>query len=393
MAVVAALPKLDLGEFREAAVTGLLQVMEDGGYGRDADWLHAEAARALGELGSSRAVPVLVEAVGEKYYDDLVRAAARALGHIGDSEAVPGLISVLEKRLDRNSGELVEALGRLGDPRAANVLIGILDRYRDYDSSGASSLVNRTVTALGRLGAVRAIPHLIAQLYDTTTRRDVASVTGALKRLGGTVAVEVMVEELELVGSNYRERIRAADVLGALEDPAAVPPLIGALEDEEPNLRVSAARALGLLRDQRAFEPLVNLLDDESAPVRRSAVTSLGRLGDTGDALVAGAPEELSAVTALIRALEDEEPTVRVSAVRALGGLCDLRAYEPIVNLLDDEDADVRASGVSALGGLGDARALPYLSAAIDEDEDRRVRRAAERSLEELRDSQTQEAS
>ena len=43
-------------------------------------------------------------------------------------------------------------------------------------------------------------------------------------------------------------------------------------------------------------------------------------------------------------------------------------------------------SASSSLGGLGDARAVPHLNAALDDD-DRMVRAAAERSLEQLRDS------
>ena len=174
--------------------------------------------------------------------------------------------------------------------------------------------------------------------------------------------------------------------VSALEDPAAVPALIRALEDEEPAVRVSASKALGRLRDHRALEPLVNLLDDESSPVRESAGTSLGRLGDAGAARAPGAVEEPSAVTALIRALEDEEQTVRVSAARALGGLRDPRGFEPLVNLLEDEDCHVRAAVAGSLGGLGDVRAVPHLNAALDADE-MMVRRAAERSLEQLRDS------
>ena len=57
-----------------------------------------------------------------------------------------------------------------------------------------------------------------------------------------------------------------------------------------------------------------------------------------------------------------------------------------MVNLLDDEAARVRESAASSLGGIGDARAVPHLNAALDDD-DREVRKAAERSLERLRDT------
>ena len=67
---------------------------------------------------------------------------------------------------------------------------------------------------------------------------------------------------------------------GALEDAAAVPSLIWALEDSARVARSSATHSLGDLRDPRAFQPLVNLLNDEASGVRESAVLTLGRLGD-----------------------------------------------------------------------------------------------------------------
>ena len=252
-AAVASLLKLDLDEHREEAVTALIEVMGDSRYSEDVYSLRAEAADALGELGDRRAVPVLIEALGERYKDEVVRSAARALGDIGDREAVPALVRVLKARLDRFSVDVVEALGKLGDPRAGQALIDTLDRYRYHDSRHTSRVISSTAEALGRLGVVRAIPHLLAQLHQGH-RREVVAVTGALKQLGDTLAVEVTIDLLESAGYDYSERERATQVLGALEDPHAVPPLIRALEEEGPVVRVSAARALGRLRDLRAFE-------------------------------------------------------------------------------------------------------------------------------------------
>ena len=84
---VASLLKLDLGEHLKAAVTGLIEVMGDRGFTEEVDSLRAEATGALGELGDRRAVPVLIDALGQRYKDELFRAATRALSDIGDWEA------------------------------------------------------------------------------------------------------------------------------------------------------------------------------------------------------------------------------------------------------------------------------------------------------------------
>ena len=49
---------------------------------------------------------------------------------------------------------------------------------------------------------------------------------------------------------------RAARALGDLRDERAIEPLIGALEDQNDDVRCQAARALGEIGDPRAKEPL-----------------------------------------------------------------------------------------------------------------------------------------
>ena len=171
-------------------------------------------------------------------------------------------------------------------------------------------MIDSTAEALGRLGVVGAIPHLLAQL-NRKGFLDVASIARALKQLGDTLAAPALVELLESAGSDHRVRYRAADVLEVLEDPATVPALIRALEDEDPDVRSSAASALGRLRDPRSYEPLVDLLDDEAALVRVSASSSLGGLGDAG------------AVPHLNAALDDDDRMVRTAAERSLEQLRD----------------------------------------------------------------------
>jgi hypothetical protein len=55
----------------------------------------------------------------------------------------------------------------------------------------------------------------------------------------------------------------------------AVKPLIQALDDEDPKVRVRAAEALGRIRDQRAAGPLTDALDDEDEMVRTFAKLGL----------------------------------------------------------------------------------------------------------------------
>jgi HEAT repeat protein len=61
-------------------------------------------------------------------------------------------------------------------------------------------------------------------------------------------------------------------------DRRAVEPLMGALKDDNPQVREHAAWALGLKGDHRALEALNAALKDENREVRKKAAWALGLL-------------------------------------------------------------------------------------------------------------------
>ena len=80
---------------------------------------------ALGQLKDERAVPLLIKALNNLDEDWLGReAAARALGDIGATKAVPCLIRAAWLPETRNAA--IEALAVIGDPRAVDVLLSTL---------------------------------------------------------------------------------------------------------------------------------------------------------------------------------------------------------------------------------------------------------------------------
>ncbi len=88
--------------------------------------------------------------------------------------------------------------------------------------------------------------------------------------------------------------------------PPAVPYLIRALADEDPDVRIVAAHALRRLGDARAVEPLIAVLKDEDKDVRFFAAWELGALGDA------------RAVEPLAELLGDESLRVRKAARGAI---------------------------------------------------------------------------
>ena len=77
-------------------------------------------------------------------------------------------------------------------------------------------------------------------------------------------------------------RAHAAEALGDLADPAAIPPLIESLKDPYRLVRSYAARALGKIQDPeiaKAIEPLIDqLVKDDFFGARAEAAEALGNI-------------------------------------------------------------------------------------------------------------------
>lgn len=71
-------------------------------------------------------------------------------------------------------------------------------------------------------------------------------------------------------GSDFRLRVGAALSLGKTHSRAALGPLVAALDDPSPAVRVAAAAALAVLGQKEALEPLQTHMASETSPVVRS---------------------------------------------------------------------------------------------------------------------------
>jgi len=84
-----------------------------------------------------------------------------------------------------------------------------------------------------------------------------------------------------LADTDYRTRWAAAQQLGRLGDPAAVPPLLRTLHSADDGLRVSAIKSLAMIGDSAAVPALAEVASHDTASgVRVTAVDALAALGD-----------------------------------------------------------------------------------------------------------------
>jgi HEAT repeat protein len=215
--------------------------------------------------------------------------AAYRLGALGDREALGALIALLadEHFLVRRTA--VRALGQLRDPVAVTPL---LDAVTDDPA-----LVRDVVAALQRIGA-DAAPHLRRDLEEVLEHRlpgrRGALVATVLGLHGDIASVRALTRALAS-GHESSLRAAAAEALGEIGVPVAVPALVDALEHPDAEVRVQAAVALGKVSDATALDGLLSVLDTGPHVVDRAVAEALVRLGPPGLGALADHPSPYAA--------------------------------------------------------------------------------------------------
>lgn len=186
----------------------------------------------------------------------------------------------------------------------------------------------------------------------------------------GDLAVDYLIPLLQ--NEQVEVRINAADFLGRLRSPRAVPGLVRALDDSVADVRWRALYALGAIGSADCVGAMLPLLDDPEPYVQLAALRSLAQLD--AEEILEYAKEPL----------QSPDPWVRVAAVEALGSLGSADAVPLIVERLTDEKAWVRRSTVAALLKIGSPESCEALERASRDDEDWEVRLYAEEALKRL---------
>lgn len=237
------------------------------------------AARALGNLASSRSTPALVQTLDDE--DWRVReAAANALGNIGDSAAIPGLLRAWPDPDDHVRASIVSSLGEIGEILGAPPVIEALaddDRHVRHSAAEALGKLGRAGTPPADTTSLpearRAPPDACRDRPDPTeTPRDLAAaITTLLEnpdpmlREGATWKIgslSPITEDAEGLEKDYHHA------------------LIVGLSDPAPGVRVAAACGLAEVGDERALEYLtLRTRDSEPEALRDAARWAIDRIG------------------------------------------------------------------------------------------------------------------
>ncbi len=218
--------------------------------------------RAALDLGAARQLDALPELLGRLTCetDFFVRENLTwAVTRMGEA-ALSELLKLLEHPDAAARLQAVHTLGKIADSRATAALLCAVN---DADAEVA----RKAIFALGQLRSPQALAVLVAGLGQADAERR-NTLSTALEGFGMT-AVAPLVDALR--GAQAGVRAHAADILGLLGDPEAVPALAGALKDGDWDVRFAALSALGHLPGAAADAAIERAAQDADAKLRAVA--------------------------------------------------------------------------------------------------------------------------
>lgn len=214
----------------------------------------------------------------------------------------------------------------------------------DEISALESHNVKRRLLATERLGYLKTETSAMALLQSLDDEIPAIRLSAArsLAAHGKTDAIEQILLALDL--PEELDDLRVVEAISHY-GPSAAPTLLAVLEDTTGKYSndtiIVASRVLGMLQTPEAVQPLISLLHNTEPSVRLNAAQALGELGN---------PEAISSLAALAN---DPEWEVRSKAMEAIGALHADRQIPVLSRALCDPSWWVRSSAAQALHSLG----------------------------------------
>lgn len=187
-------------------------------------------------------------------------------------------LSMIQAILDGSNGRMkvsaLQWLAEIGGPEAANLAAGILEgKENDW-------LRNHAARALADLGGAKAMTSLLGVFQTEESLWLRTGTAAALNRLGQPGPTQEMVQILSRIldDPDGAKREDAAENLGRLRSPAALPYLGQALSDPNSRVRRTAVDGLGDSGLQEAIPLLQPMLKDPNPEVAERAKRAIRKI-------------------------------------------------------------------------------------------------------------------
>lgn len=227
----------------------------------------------------------------------------------------------------------------LWDPRAMDALLQGLNDANPY-------VRREIVEAIGAIQEPDAIPFLCAHLEVEADKQVRESVVYALANIDTQQAMEIVFQQIPVVGHSYRHLITPK--LAKWISPKGLDQVLENFDFADNQTRATFAQMLGLMQEISAIDLLAKALNDPDLEVALEAAEALAKIGSD------------EAVEVIQRFLS--EPTARwYLIIRIFNEFADRKnpaLLDAMISTLRDDDGDHRKHVINALGRLGDPRSV-----------------------------------
>jgi cellulose synthase operon protein C len=328
--------------------------------------------RALADLGDPRALPTVLELLGDgdpAVRREAIRAAMALLDPARpDGRAVDPARALLNDAATPADEKLslVRLLGRTGSPRAREVLLPLVKarplplRLAVIEALGNAREENAGAQGVDRGAAAKrasAVSAALLEALDDESGDVRLRAAVSLSRVAGAGEARALLRRLTVAAEQDRGAlgIALAGALARASEPALVREVEAAVASAPDAARDALIEGLGRMRGAAAGAALARLaagaIDD-----RRKVAEAL-----------AGHPESQEALRRLVG---DPDPGVRANAAWSLGAVAGKDALPLLGSLLKDLDAAVAGNAAAALGRVAGrvgqaASASPPLCGAL----------------------------
>jgi len=228
------------------------------------------AATAIGKVGTSEDGKALVPILGDENAN-VRKRVLRAIGILKVREAGPALRDMYEANKRRELGlRVLDCLSRIGDP-------GQADLFRDLVQDPDPDRKRLAVEGLGRISDASMLPAFKKDYQRERNEELRLAYSFALTLLGDRAFLDSII--LGLPSKTLGNRCR--DYVLEMGRPI-LPDLYPYLNDPDAEIRSELCEIIGALNDPDAIPHLEPLVNDPSAKVADRANRALGRLRRTG---------------------------------------------------------------------------------------------------------------
>lgn len=368
-----------LRNLRESSVSALAKM---------AQRYRTEVSEALAEsLDKDHVKTTLLNYLDEGVPEERKKSAIELLGCFADEDVVLRLLMLMDD--DHLQQKALDSLIEIGQ-KTPEILLQLWSRLNTTQRCWVSFVFGETRTkeatdvlrsaliesdpqivsmalyALGRIGALKAMPDILNCLNSSDREVQVAA-SRTLIDLGNLSPDQVILNLKPLCSqSTAFVRQLAVSVLGELNSADVLDILILASKDSDPGVRKEAVKGLS----KQNFEEKVNVLQlcltDENVEVRRDAVDGLATCDST------------ETLHGLSLAMQDSDMWVRAAAVRGLGRFDAASSIEWIDRAIQDPVGLVSIAALETLSRFHPEGALPKLLHALNHADEEVVRSSLE---------------